>query len=320
MLRHIFMVSLMMVALSSLSHAAEVYLLNGDRVSGQIVSRSAERVVIDTQTMGEVSIKGEFVKSVYGDSDTEEVKENIAKAKSTSETKTKAASEKKAAVKEKVKSWTGKWTVGGFQQGGNTRKRRLNYALKLNKKNPMNEWTFESKSSYASESRTMTEQKHYGMMRYGYQLEEDSQWFFFGKLEADSDRFSNVDYRLVPAYGGGYWFSDTDDLKMVTDGAIGYQYTAYRDNTKNEGEWVWIPRFFMDTKFIANMRLTQEITLYPSLEDVETFRLRSETSLVQPINDKISWKLTLSEEYNSQPKGSAKKNDYSLTAGIDVAF
>ena len=49
-------------------------------------------------------------------------------------------------------------------------------------------------------------------------------------------------------------------------------------------------------------------------------RLRSETSFINPINDTLSLKLTLSEEYDSEPGAGVKKNDLCFTSELVYSF
>ncbi len=102
------------------------------------------------------------------------------------------------------------------------------------------------------------------MARYAYSFGGDLKWYNFYKLEADEDYFADIDYRLTPSTGVGYWFSDTDDLKAMAEMGLGYQYTNYRIEVKSTGEPVLVPRIFIDKRLIAKLHLSEDLTAYPS--------------------------------------------------------
>ena len=69
----------------------------------------------------------------------------------------------------------------------------------------------------------MDTQNWYGMLRYAFSFWE-RRWYNFYRLEADHDRFANIDYRIVPSCGIGYWFSDKEDYKAMAELAAQYGY------------------------------------------------------------------------------------------------
>ena len=79
---------------------------------------------------------------------------------------------------------------------------------------------------------------------------------YFYKLEADHDRFANINYRLTPAIGLGYWFSDTDDYKLMLEAGMGIEYTKFRDSSADSDELIIIPRAFLEKKLIGNSMIS----------------------------------------------------------------
>jgi len=67
------------------------------------------------------------------------------------------------------------------------------------------------------------------MGRYAYSFSEEMKWYHFYKIEGSQDRFANVDSRITPSSGLGYWFSDEDDYKAMVESALGYEHTSYVD-------------------------------------------------------------------------------------------
>lgn len=215
--------------------------------------------------------------------------------------------------------WMRRVSAGFSTSGGNTEKGSANAELFVSRKTEDDEGVFKVTSHLGSSEGKLDSKKFYGLFRYDNKFGPERRWYQFGKLEGTQDVFANINYRITPGYGVGRWFYDEADFKLKAETALGYQYTDYRDSTKDEGDVVLIPRAYLEKQLLENLRLTEDITLYPSLEG-GAFRLRSETNLVSKINDRMSWKFGFVDDYDSDAAPGTKKNDYVLTAGIDYNF
>jgi len=275
--------------------AEEIYLKNGDRISGKIINETDLMVVIETEAMGQIFIEKDFIK--YKE------KKQINEAK-----------------KRKPLLWQRKASVGYSQTSGNTEASQGSVELSINRKTGDDEWTGQLKAYISTSNEKMDAKKFYGMGRYAFSYSEDLKWYNFYKVEADQDHFANIDYRLIPSTGIGYWFSDEENWKLMTEGAIGFEHTNYRDETDSDNEVILIPRGFLEIKLIGNLKFSEDIILYPSLSEGGEYRLHSETALINPINEKVSWRVSFIDDFNSNPSGNTKKNDFRLISSVDYAF
>ena len=291
-------ISCLILGQQSISSADTVYLKNGDKISGEILEESNDSIKIESEAIGLVSINRQFIDQVFNDKEIE-----------------KAELEKK-----KEKSWERHISLGYSKISGNTESSALNINLSTNRKTEKDEFSLKGDYSYASTNRKMDTQKWFAMLRYAYSFGRMKKWYHFYKLEADHDRFANIGYRIIPSTGLGYWFSDTDDWKAMLECGIGFGHTNYRDNTKDKNEAVLIPRVFFEKKLFGESRLSEDISLYPSLESIGEYRLHSETSFINPINEKLSLKFSLIEDYNSDPAKDTKKNDLSIISSLIYSF
>ena len=100
--------------------------------------------------------------------------------------------------------------MGYNKSSGNTQNSQLSMSLYANRKTDHDEFTIKGNSLYSSSNNNMDAQKWFASMRYAFSFRE-RKWYNFYKLESDHDKFANVDYRIVPSAGIGYWFSDRPD-------------------------------------------------------------------------------------------------------------
>ena len=276
----------------SSSYAEEIYLKNGDRISGQIVNESDKALLIKTEAMGEVSVDKGFLA-------VEKVEE-----------KTSTAEEK---------LWSGEFSLGYNRSGGNTQSSQMANSLYANRKTDHDEFTVKGNNHYSSSSKKMDAQSWRGMLRYAFSFGE-KEWYNFYKLEGDHDKFAAVDYRLLSSVGVGYWFSDTEDWKAMLEAGLGLEHTSYNDGTDDNNEAVLVPRAFFEKKIFNSAMISQDVTLYPSLDDTGEFRLRSETALTSPINDKMSLRFSFIDDYDSLPAENSKKNDTKIISALVYSF
>jgi len=276
-------------------YAEEIYLKNGDRISGKIIEETATTMIIETQAMGKIFIDTDFVK-----------KEENAKVEIVQE--------------ESDIQWQRKITVGYSQTSGNTQASQGSSELSVSRKTKKDEWTGTLKAFISTSNEKMDAKKFYGMGRYAFSFRDELKWYNFYKFESEQDHFANIGYRFIPSAGIGYWLSDDEDWKLMTEGAVGFEHTNYRDGTKSDNGAILIPRGFLEKKLLGNLRFSEDITLYPSLSEGGEYRLHSETIFINPITDQVAWKVSFIDDYNSKPSGNTKKNDFRLISSLDYSF
>jgi len=281
--------------------ADEIYLTNGDRITGEIIMETTDLLKIQNEIMGSVEVKKKFIDHIGSKTPAEIVKPK--------ETPTP-----------KPKLWKSKFEAGFSQAEGNTQSKSGSVALSTSRKTDHDEWTIGAQGHYSSSNGEMDEKKYAGIIRYAFNFGEEKRWYNFYKFEGTKDRFANINYRLVPAFGVGYWIADEEDYKAMVEAAVGLEHTNYRDNTDTTSEPVLIPRAYFEKKLIQDLKLSQEIILYPELSHFKNYRMYLKTDLTNPISEKLSWKISFVDEYNSNPSGSTEKNDYRLTSSLVYSF
>jgi len=268
--------------------AVEIHLSNGDRISGEIIKETDQQIELLTQAMGKVVVNKTFIQE--------------------------------PAEKKEAPLWNKEIALGYSQTGGNTQEAQGSFTFSGKRKTKKDETTFKAEAIYSSSGNKMDAKKFYAMGRYAFSFGQKLKWYNFYKVEGDQDRFANIDYRIIPSTGVGHWFWDEEDYKAMVELAVGIEHTEYRDDTDSKTEAVLIPRGFIEKKLLDNLRISEDIILYPSLGDIGEYHLKSETALVNSLSDAMSLKISFIDEYNSNPGGSIKKNDYRLISSVVYQF
>jgi putative salt-induced outer membrane protein YdiY len=299
---------LLLFQLYSISNACagQVYLKNKDRLTGTIIKDTSDSVTVETVSIGTIKIN----------------KESIAKIIKDDNQATHAEPPQQSLPNQEPEIiWT-KTIKGGYNLStGNTQKSALYASIFLNRNRiKVNETTLRADLYYSSTNEKMDSQKWYTMGRYAYSFGRNKKWYNFFRFEAEHDRFADIDYRLLPAIGIGYWLFNSDDMKFLLEAALGWEHTVFNTNGKNKDTAVLTPRAFFEKKLFSNSKVSQDIYYYPALNDFANYRLHSETVLSVSINDKLSLNLSLIDDYNSNPKGGAEKNDLRLISSLGYSF
>ena len=281
-------------------YGEEIYLKNGDRLTGKIIKEDKTSLSLQTESMGVVSVERKFVERL--------VRQKKAGVELREEGKTEG-------------TWQRRISLGYNKSSGNTDVAQLSMSVLVNKKREhVDEWTLKGDLYYSSSNKQMDAQKWDALVRYAFSLGESKRWYDFYKVEAGHDSFSNIDYRLVPSIGIGYWFYDLPGMKGKAEIAGGVEHTDYKGGTADSDEAVLVPRFFFEKKLYGASRVSQDILLYPSVDGFTEYRLHSETVLKNPLNEKLSMDLSIIEDYDAEPSQAAKKSDLRIISSLTYSF
>ena len=282
--------------------ADEVYLNNGDKLTGDIIEENGNSIVMSTEAMGTVTIKRELTERVVSASIAPVVEEAAVDA-----------------VQEAA--WELELSAGYNAARGNTETDELSggYSLSRNRRH-IDEITFKGTAYYSISNDETLAQKLHGMGRYARSFGESKKWYNFYSANVDHDRFADINYRLMPSSGVGYWFYDLPGIKLMVEAAAGLEYTDYRSDKDAGVEGVFIPRGFLEMKLFGDATISEDIYAYPSLTDPGEYRLHSETAFTAPITDKMSLRLSVIDDYNSDVPAGTENNDLRFISSVVYAL
>lgn len=285
--------------------AMEIFLVNGDRITGEVIHANADAYIIQTELMGTISVPYANVDPRSGLS-----------AKDIPS----APAETEPAGAEKEKKWSGEISAGFDRRRGNTNTTEMDAGFKVKRKTEKNEFDIKWNSSYGEEELKMNARKHKGMIRYAYSFGKTLKWYNFYKVEGDHDFSANIEYRVTPSTGIGYWFSDREDFKAMVEVGVGTTSTRYIDRENSDTtEIVGVPRVYLEKALWLNSRIFEDFTLYPSLTK-RTYRYLSETAFENALTEKLKLRFSLVDEFNSDPGDDTNKHDLRIISKLLYAF
>ncbi|PIQ82203.1 MAG: hypothetical protein COV76_04805 [Candidatus Omnitrophica bacterium CG11_big_fil_rev_8_21_14_0_20_64_10] len=311
----VFPLFLSLLLSAGVARADELHLENGDRLTGRILSESPERVVLETEALGKVSVLRDHLKRV--------VRVSPPPAADSAGEKPK---DPEAKVRERLawtqREWKGQAALGADLSRGNTDKTSLSGRFGLGGKTGADEWTAKAEAAFGESDDATDVQRADGSLRYAFSFWERLAWYNFYTVQGMHDRFANVNWRLSPVAGVGYWWSDEPPLKWMGEIGAGIERTEFRGGTPRRTAATLMTRGWVEADLWGDAKLTQELTLWPRFGDGQSgeFRLKSETKFSDPIWERLKINLRLIDEYDSEPAGDAKRNDLRLISDLSWDF
>lgn len=215
--------------------------------------------------------------------------------------------------------WSGSVSFGLDGASGNTRRFGLNGRGEVRRETDGDRLMLYAQGTLQREDGATTAKQ----ILAGGDLERDidQQWFVFGSTDFEKDPFQDLDLRAIANVGVGYFLARTDALKWKGLLGAGYQHETYiGGDIQQEG----IISLGWDLSYNYNkwLKLMHDLTYYPSLSSPsKQYRLVSDLSAQVPLANTRNWKLrfSLRNQYDNSPRPGVKKLDtnYSLNLVYD---
>jgi putative salt-induced outer membrane protein len=154
--------------------------------------------------------------------------------------------------------------------------------------------------------------------------------FVFGFTDFEYDQFQDLDLRNVIGGGLGYHVINTKattfdvfaggDYDQDFFGATAATATmpARPAITRKSGEVVLGESF--NAKLNNRTTLTEQFSLYPNVSNTGSYRFQFDTTAATKLKNWLSWQVTYSDRYLSDPLPGFKKNDLLLSTGVRLTF
>jgi len=332
-------------ALSVSAH--EIRLKNGDRLSGIVVSRDRDGVVLETQYAGRIRIAMEYIETIDMErpvtnisasgerpADTSETKNKVSSAstadpaKATSESTIKPATPATPKPKARlfggrymgiVDGWEGNANIGFSFTSGNSSTSTLASGVRASKTGHSDKLTVYARSLWNS-NRNAAESTTQNAVWGGFRYDRDfnRKLFSFGSWDFERDRPKRLNFRSV--IGGGLGNHTIKNARTELDLLIGlawnraWQVGANTDTPESLGAAAF------KHKFTERLKVQNSFTFYQDLTRASKYRIIYDASLSADITKRIGWFITVGDRFNNRPFGVTEKNDFLLTTGIKWNF
>lgn len=340
------------MAVSVPANGDVIQLSNGDRVTGEILTSDAKTLTVKTELMGDVTIERSGIVSVrseqplnvtieggetvVGSIETREQTVRVRRQDSTEVTAPLASvtairndAEQAAWEREQERLnnpgwrdfWSGAADLGLATARGNARTTTISTGFNASRETGFDR----TRLTYSQIYSTQNTKEPYGAtanrINGGARYDRDitGRLFAFSFGDFTFDEFQDLDLRSV--LGGGLGWKIIDTQRTLFNFGAGGNWAREKFATgliRNSGELNLGEE--SRHKLTNTVRLFQSISLYPNLSETGEFRMDFDGGMSAKLNSFLSWNVTISDRYLSNPLPGKKSNDLLLTTGISFTF
>lgn len=328
-------------------HADIIVMKNGDRVTGGVIKKDGDTVTIKSVHFGTITLPWAEVDSITTDTPLNAELANGQKVQgplTTAAGQVRIGGQSVAAADVKVlrdsaeqakyerllhpgwtQLWTGTGTIGWAGAAGNARTSTLTTGLKAERTTNTDKATvyFNSIKSAALVNNVKEDTASAVRGGVGYSRNLKPRLFVSGFNDWEYDRFQALDLRAVVGGGLGYtaWKSDRGRLDLPA--GVAWNYSKFDPApspkfTRNAAELYWGDDF--SYKVNSKTNLTQSYRMFNNLSDTGEYRVNFDVGASTQIFKWLSWNLTGSDRYLSNPAPGRKTNDVLYAIGFGINF
>jgi putative salt-induced outer membrane protein YdiY len=329
--------------------ADQVSLSNGDRVTGKVVKKDGDKLIVKTDLMGEVTIPWKSVASVSSqepltvvlpDGKTVVGKIGTDESEKKLEVATAAATEAVplgdlVAIRDDetqrqyerlqdpglLDLWTGFIDLGVSAARGNARTNLFTTAAIATRETRTDKTVAYFNQIYARGLVEDVFAPTAEAIRGGWSYDRNITSRLFATLfnDYEYDRFQDLDLRFV--VGGGLGYIVIKDERKRLDLLAGLAYNREKFSTpliRNSAEAYWGDEF--NYKLSEVVLLQQRFRMFHNLSDTGPYRMNFDLSVVTNLNKWLAWQLTVSDRFLSNPVPGRQRNDILYTSGLRLTF
>lgn len=333
--------------------ADQLVLKNGDRVTGKILRKDGDKIVVETESAGIISINWSAVDRIVSDQelnitlkdgqllkgkvepqnaeavevrtkdagDVTVQRDNIAVVRNADE-QLKFETERDRMLNPGFGDlWTGSADVGFSLTSGNSKTRAFTAGIRAARETSRDKISLYANAIQASNSTTgvsvTTAQAIWAGGRYDYNI--NRKLFAFGSADFEHDSPQLLSLRSVFGGGLGYRAIRSERTRLDIFGGGAYNMEFYKTGERRHSAELLVGDE-LNYKINPRMKFNQRLVVYPNVSSFGRFRSVLDASLITNINSWLGWHLTVSDRFNSDPVAGAKKNDLLFSTGIRVNF
>jgi putative salt-induced outer membrane protein YdiY len=238
-------------ALFAATHPAAadtVYLKGGDRLTGTMVTKDGDVLVLDTSYAGKIPIKWDAVTGIETDKPAKFMLKDrtvlqasavqggnstvVLKAGTTITTTPIALTEvayinPPPEVTGEGVSTAGRANLGITSNRGNTDNDGLFYDAETVIRSMANRFTIGALGARKAENGKETERNNRAWFKYDHFLTK--QWYAYANTDFEEDKFKDLNLRSTIGVGSGYQFFDTKELSLALEGGLSYVDSDYKE-------------------------------------------------------------------------------------------
>jgi putative salt-induced outer membrane protein YdiY len=246
----------LVIALSLLAAPAladEVIFLNGDRLTGKVVSATGGKLVFKTDAAGEITIDMSKVKTFATD------EPHVVKVGDKTQVSTKVGAGPDGQVQAQITpsaapqsipirditaidppqpAWHGSIALNGLLTTGNSETAQIGFSAALSKRWESDRLTFLAGYNYGRQEDPETGEESttvdYGFASAKYDHFFTKKFYGYAMAKVERDGVAELEHRFSPSIGVGYQWFEGPTFNFATEAGLAYVYEKYEDQDSTD--------------------------------------------------------------------------------------
>jgi putative salt-induced outer membrane protein len=152
-----------------------------------------------------------------------------------------------------------------------------------------------------------------------YDLNLTQKLFAFAFTDLEFDEFQSLDLRFVAGGGPGYHVIKNERTLFDIFGGGSYNKEFFSTGLRRSSGEVLVGDE-LTHNVTKSFSIAQRFVFYPNMSDIGSYRLNWDCSAVTKLSRWLSWQVTISDRFLSNPVDGKKKNDVLYTTGLRLTF
>lgn len=317
--------------------ADEVRMANGDRITGTILTKDDQTLVIKTDYAGEVKIRWVDVAQLQSTepvwiylADGSRLRGKLVMAEDRKLMIDAGENMKSGAVPVAEVKWinppselsgegvklTGHANMGYSSSSGNTDTTKWYLDAEVMARTRDNRYTLGGESKRSEDQGVLTESSWLGYMKYDHFLSK--KWYAYANGNFENDEFKDIRLRTTLGVGSGYQFFEDPRKNLSVEGGASYVSTDF-DVAEDESYPAGRLAIKYD-QFVGktNIQFFHNDETYVDLQDVENVFLRTSTGFRFPLISRLNATLQYDYDWENQPAPGRTKEDQTVRATLGI--
>ena len=332
-----FFCTIFLCSFTGKSVADEVYLKNGDRITGQVISMKEGKLTIETTYAGKIQINWVELAELKTDAPITVILSDETSLQGIStpaeEGKIKLETEKiagtvsfdiaevKAVNPEPVPAvrWTARVNVGLKVEGGNTDKKEFHLDGNMVARTEKNRFTAGVEFDRDESDGERTENAWLAYTKYDHFLTE--KWYLNANSSFEKDDFKDISSRTVLGVGPGYQYWQSDLRNLSAELGVAYVAESFSDNTDDNdytaARWALTFDHYLYKDIVQLFHWNEA---FYSFDDSKDIWFRTRTGLRFPIYKGLTWTVQYNYDWERNPLPGKDKADTTLLCTLGYQF
>lgn len=326
----------------TLARADQVFLKNGDRLTGTIEKMVDGKLTLKSDLAGTITIDFANIRTISSDKpikvhlndgtilNQKLVKSDpntfaIAPSDTIKEQKFKMAAVISINPPPELKpKWTGDISAAYGLTSGNTQNETLSASVNLRKRTKKVRTHISGDYSRARQENPTTKEdetiEDWWRLtgKYDYFFRPKVFAFFDGRYEKDA--IAELGRRVILGAGGGYQWIETKKTNFATRGGIASLYEKYDNQTESKSEITAQLGYDFDRQLTKTIKLIHGLTYYPGIREFSDYFLTSTSEVRADITKSIFTNLKIIFNYDSTPAIGKGATDVKYMLGVGGKF